>query len=76
MWPENWQAFTLFVQLRTQWAIGFGGPTGLRYEALYPILDRESTDAEHWQQLFADVRELETGALEAFADRRETSNQK
>ncbi len=74
VWPENWHAFTLFVQLRTQWAVGFGGSTGLRYEALYPLLDRESSDADEWQQLFDDVRELEAGALDAFAERREKPN--
>lgn len=70
VWPENWPAFTIFVRIRTQWAVGFAGPTGLRYESLYPLLDREAADPEAWQQLFDDVRELESGALDAFAEQR------
>lgn len=43
-----------------------GGPVGLRYEALYPLLDREAQDAEDWQCLFDDVCTLEGAALDAI----------
>lgn len=66
MWPENWRAFTLFCQVSTQWNMGMGGASGLRYEALYPLLDRAAQSAEDWQDLFDSVREIEAGALEAI----------
>ncbi len=47
-----------------------GGPTGLRYEAIYPLLDREAQDAEDWQQLFDDLQVLEGAALKQMADNR------
>lgn len=47
-----------------------GGPTGLRYEALYPLLDREAKDGEDWQQLFEDLQILEHAALKQMSDNR------
>lgn len=66
VWPENWRAFVLFTRLETQWNVGFGGPVGLRYEALYPLLDREAEDAEDWDNLFNDIRQIEAGAMGAI----------
>lgn len=69
VWPENWQAFALFCRLETQWQSGFNGPVGLRYEALYPLLDREAATPDEWDNLFDDVREIEAGALRAINDK-------
>ena len=66
VWPENWRAFELFNLLRTQWNVGYGGTVGLRYEAAYPLIDREAADADDWQHLFEDLRVLERGALDAI----------
>lgn len=63
VWPENWPVFELFVQMGTQWRIGNGGPTGLDYSALYPLLDRQFSGDE-WQQAFADIRAMEVSALD------------
>lgn len=69
IWPENWQAYLLFTSLQTQWNVGgMGGRTGLRYEALYPLLDRQTDTPEQWQQLFDDVRVMEYAALSQMAD--------
>lgn len=69
IWPENWPAFLLFTSLQTQWNVGgMGGRTGLRYEALYPLLDRQTDTPEQWQQLFDDVRVMEYAALAQMAD--------
>lgn len=63
VWDENAAAFDLFARLRTQWNVGMSGPTGLRYEALYPLLNRVAkTDAE-WDELFSDVQTMEAAAL-------------
>lgn len=69
IWPENWPAFLLFTSLQTQWNVGgMGGRTGLRYEALYPLLDRQAEDRDKWQQLFDDVQVMEYAALAQMAD--------
>lgn len=49
--------------MQTQWNVGMGGATGLRYEAVFPLLDRRTKDAEEWEQLFEDVQVLEHSAL-------------
>lgn len=57
MWPENWPAVALFVELTTQWRFGPAGPTGLDYGVL-PILCPE------WRDHFDDLRVMEAAALE------------
>ena len=44
-----------------------GGRTGLRYEALYPLLDR-AAQADEWDALFDDVRVMEYAALKHMSD--------
>ena len=68
VWPENWGVLTLFVGLQTQWAVaigfGGGGRIGLRYEALYPRLDRVAEgDSKEWNHLFADIQAMEQAVL-------------
>lgn len=70
VWPENWRVFVLFSRLQTQWSGGMGGATGLRYEAVYPLLDREARGDEDWQQLFDDLQVLEGAALKQMSDNR------
>jgi hypothetical protein len=67
VWPENWPAFEIFNLLTTQWNAGAGGLIGLRYEALYPLLDRAAADASDWDVLFEGVRATERGALDQIA---------
>ena len=53
--------------MSTQWSAGVGGLIGLRYEALYPLLDRAATDAADWDVLFEGVRAVERGALDQIS---------
>lgn len=41
VWPENWPAIEMYVQYRTQWIQGPGGPTGLNYQVLFDHMDRQ-----------------------------------
>ena len=66
MWPENWLTIQLFCALGTQWQIGFGGPIGLRYESLYPLLDRNATTAQEWEHLFDGIQVCEREALDVM----------
>lgn len=70
VWPENWPVFVLFTSVQTQWNVSMGGPTGLRYEALYPLLDRETRDPSEWRTLFQDIQVLESAALKQMAENR------
>ena len=66
VWPENWPIVMLFCRLGTQWQISMSGAVGLRYEAVYPLLDR--LFADDWQQSFDDLQVLERAALDAMRD--------
>lgn len=68
VWPENWDVLNLFVRLQTQWSwavgMGGGGRLGLRYEAVYPLLDRMANgDQDEWNVLFADIQAMERAVL-------------
>lgn len=54
--------------MSTQWRTGVGGVIGLDYCAIYPIIDRITKDNEEWNALFDDVREIESGALQAMSE--------
>ena len=68
VWPECRGSLELFIALETQWnvaiGIGGGGKLGLRYEAVYPLLDRVAAgDRDEWGCLFGDVRLMEQAVL-------------
>lgn len=66
VWPENWQAFEIFADLRTQWWTGAGGPTGLNYLVLYAKLDRLGLTTDDRDALEDDIRAMEYAALDAI----------
>jgi hypothetical protein len=70
VWPENWQAFRLFVALSTQWNVGMGGPTGIRYESIPTVLRLRAVPRGEWSLLFEQLRTMESEALKYFAERR------
>jgi hypothetical protein len=64
VWPENWPAFKVFSDLRTQWRVsGMGGATGLDYNVLFRKLDRMNLPPDEYDQMEDDIRLMETTAL-------------
>lgn len=63
VWPENWPAFRLFSRVGTQWRVGMNGPTGLSYEAVYPLMDRMQLSPDEWGLMLDDIAVLERQAL-------------
>lgn len=59
--------------MQTQWFAGMGGYTGLRYESVYPLLDRFAQTPEQWDQLLEDVQTLEMAALTQMSEDRPTT---
>lgn len=70
VWPENHQAVTLFCRVGTQWRAGMGGATGLDYNVVLSLIDRLGLDAVEADELFEDVRHLESVALEVMQESR------
>lgn len=53
--------------MRTQWRTGMSGAVGLDYGPLFTRMDRLGLAGPEWEDLFADVRTLESAALAQMA---------
>lgn len=68
VWEENWQSVSFFLDYcATQWRTGMGGATGLDYTAVIASLRTLRLGRERFDEVFADVRVMESAALEAMA---------
>ena len=64
IWECNLQAFQFFRRIGTRWVVGgMGGVTGIRWEAVYPLMDRLGLDAPAWDALLSDLEVMEQAAL-------------
>ena len=68
MWECNWPTFELFVAMGTQWSVGMGGATGLRYEAL-PVL-ASSMRIRLSRRRMAGLQAMERAALAVMSERK------
>jgi hypothetical protein len=68
VWPENYGAVILFCRLGTQWRVGMGGATGLDYCVVLAMIDRLKLDADDAEEMFDDVRHLESAALNVMRE--------
>lgn len=64
LWPENWPAIQLFTRLQTQWRVGFAGAVGLDYLVFFHEMDRMGLDTEAYDELLAQIRVIESTALD------------
>lgn len=60
----------MFDSVFTQWRVGMGGPTGLDYSAVYPLLGRAAKDPQEWDEMFSDIQVMEGAALKQMSDNR------
>lgn len=63
MWPENEPATNLFSSISTQWRVGVAGACGLDYNVLFARMGRMKLDDAQHDQLFSDIRVIESEAL-------------
>ena len=56
--------------MRTQWRVGFGGPTGLDYGVLYKKFARMNLSPEEVDLLELDIQAMEQGALSAMNEKK------
>lgn len=67
IWPENLEAFELFVALRSQWRVGMAGATGLDYGVMFHKMDRMGLTPERYEELEDQMRVLEHAALDEMS---------
>lgn len=63
LWPENEAAINLFLVLSSQWRMGPCGAIGLDYTPFFARMDRMRLTEEAYDQLFEDLRVIESEAL-------------
>ena len=63
VWPDNQESVDVFIAMSTQWTHGFGGATGLRYEALDEVWKRLRVPVKKRDGIFNDLRVMEGAAL-------------
>lgn len=69
MWHDNERAWHFFTGVGTRWLYGpTGRPLGFRWEAIYPLLDREAPDPTEWDELRYQLEVMESAALAAHAE--------
>jgi hypothetical protein len=68
VWPENWPAFQVMTAMRTQWRVGFAGPTGLDYGVLPSVMALVGVAEEDRPDTFQAVQVMEAEALRIFRD--------
>lgn len=69
MWPDNWMALSVFLDMDTQWRVGAVGPTGLDYSALEPVMRLQGVRKRDRQDIFAAVRVMEAEALKVMREK-------
>lgn len=70
IWPDNALATDIFKKVGTRWfypAMG-GTPIGLRWEAIYPLMDRLELAGPDWDDLHDAVMVLEIAAIETMRE--------
>ena len=74
VWDMNWETFTLFHSLSTQWRVGMGGATGLDYTAVAATADMIGIEKKELQFMFPDIQVMENEALITMGENKEDDN--
>lgn len=74
VWDINWPTFILFDTLRTQWRIGFSGPTGLDYNVIQSTGKMLGLKKKQINAMFSDLRVMENEALVTMGENRKDAN--
>jgi hypothetical protein len=63
VWPEHFPVLQLFQRVGTRWVIGTASVIGIRWEAMYPLMDRMNLSPEEWDSMLSDLEVMEHAAL-------------
>lgn len=64
VWPIHFDVLQVFNSLNTQWRMGLKGRTGIDYSVLPVVMDLHEINPTERKQMFADLKVMETAALE------------
>lgn len=63
VWPDNWQAVSVFAAMRTQWRAGLGGLYGLDLNVLPEMWRRLKVPPADRDEVFESLLLMESSAL-------------
>jgi hypothetical protein len=70
VWPDNEKSVQVFVDMGTQWRMGFNGPYGLDFNVLPMLFHAHRVSRSLWSDMIHDVRVMESAALAAMRENR------
>lgn len=73
LWPENIPAWQLFQCCGTQWRTGMNGREGLDYAGVEVVMRLHRVRPRQRRQRWAEVQAMESAALQAWEERKETT---
>jgi len=73
VWYECRHALQVFLSCTTQWRHSFSGIAGLDYSAVLSVFEIYGIKKRKRIAMLDDIRALETGALQAFNEKREAN---
>lgn len=57
----------MFQRIGSRWVFGaMGGVAGIRWEAVYPLMDRLGLAPDDWDALLSDLEIMEHAAMEVM----------
>lgn len=71
LWPCNEPVWQLWQRVQTQWHVGLGGPTGLRYEGVGVVMDFCGLPRKERAWAFECLQAMEHAALKVFESQHE-----
>lgn len=75
IWDCNWDAFTLFYNLQSQWRVaGMGSATGLDYNAIIPTGTLLGYKKKQIKEMFSDLQVMENEALVTMGENQKDDN--
>jgi len=70
LWPENDEAFAMWLAIQTQWNAGMAGATGLNYQGVEICLRMRGLKKKRRQSMFLLIQMMERACLEEWAQKR------
>lgn len=74
VWDINWNTFTLFHSLCTQWRVGMNGATGLDYNVIPTVGKMLGLKKKQINDLFPDLQVMENEALITMGENQKDAN--
>ena len=71
LWPENEEAFSMWLAIQTQWNASMAGATGLNYPGVETCLRLRGVKKKSRRQLFLMIQMMERACLDEWARKRQ-----